>query len=104
MSGKVFQVTGKDNVSLAIKVMPLDSKDLLPDEIEDMRRECRLLKDVKHAHILTYVVRQAATRPPCSGWRRTCVCAAGALSCALLSACACLGVRAYVCVWCVCVC
>eukprot|EP00940_MAST-03C_sp_MAST-3C-sp2_P002432 g2432.t1 len=55
MSGKVYRVTSNENKEeLANKVMPLDGG-LLPDEIEDMRRECRLLRDVSHPQIIKFV-------------------------------------------------
>jgi len=54
MSGKVYRVNKKaDSTQYAIKVMPLDAH-LMPDEIEDMRRECKILKEVEHPHILAY--------------------------------------------------
>ena len=56
MSGKVYRVkiVGDDEQYLANKVMPF-TEDLLPDEIEDMRRECRLLKTISHPQIIKYV-------------------------------------------------
>jgi len=54
MSGKVYRVNQVSSPNqFAIKVMPLDAH-LMPDEIEDMRRECQILKEVSHPHILAY--------------------------------------------------
>lgn len=58
MSGRVYKVLvnqeGGSTETVAVKVMPL-SGDLLPDEIEDMRRECRILKGLSHPHILRHI-------------------------------------------------
>ena len=53
MSGKVWRVRDENEKEFAIKVMPL-LPELGPDEIDDMRRECRLLKEVNHHGILKY--------------------------------------------------
>lgn len=55
MSGKVYRVSFTlSDTEYALKVMPF-TPDLLPEEIEDMRRECRLLKKLSHENIIRYV-------------------------------------------------
>ena len=54
MSGKVWRAVDENGEECAIKVMPL-TPDLSPDECDDMRRECRLLKEVNHPGILKYI-------------------------------------------------
>ena len=54
MSGKVWRAEDEDGKQCAVKVMPI-LPELSPDEVGDMRRECRLLKEIKHKGILKYI-------------------------------------------------